>query len=264
MSLKLGAHVDQDDPLAEAADRGADLVQFFLGDPQSYKGPEVRYAGGAAGLKADAEAAGIDLYVHAPYIVNVATTNNRIRIPSRKLLQQHMDAAAEIGAKGLIVHGGHVGNDDDPAKGFDNWRKAVEATDLKIPLLLENTAGGDNAMARHLDRIAGVWASIQQADGAENVGFCLDTCHAWAGGIKLSDAVEQVHAITGRIDLVHANDSRDSFDSGADRHANFGNGQLDPDEFAGVVRDAGAPVICETPGGAAEHVEDFAWLRARI
>ena len=48
----------------------------------------------------DAEAAGIDLYVHAPYIVNVATTNNRIRIPSRKLLQQHMDAAAEIGARG--------------------------------------------------------------------------------------------------------------------------------------------------------------------
>jgi deoxyribonuclease-4 len=40
-----------------------------------------------------------------------------------------MDAAASIGAKGLIVHGGHVQDDDDPAKGFDNWRKAVEATD---------------------------------------------------------------------------------------------------------------------------------------
>jgi len=263
-AIPIGAHVDQTDPIAEATARETTLVQFFLGDPQGYKGPEIRYAGGAAGLKADAEAAGIDLYVHAPYIVNVATTNNRIRIPSRKLLQQHMDAAAEIGAKGLIVHGGHVGNDDDPAKGFDNWRKAVEATDLKIPLLLENTAGGENAMARHLDRIAGVWAAIQQAEGAENVGFCLDTCHAWAGGIKLADAVKQVHAITGRIDLVHANDSRDAFDSGADRHANFGNGQLDPDEFAAVVRNAGAPVICETPGGAAEHREDFAWLRARI
>ena len=202
-------------------------MQFFLGDPQGYKGPEIRYAGGAAGLRADAEAAGIDLYVHAPYIVNVATTNNRIRIPSRKLLQQHMDAAAEIGAKGLIVHGGHVNKDDDPAKGFDNWRKAIEATDLKIPLLIENTAGGDNAMARHLDRIAGVWDAISQAEGAEQVGFCLDTCHAWAGGIELPTAVEKVRAITGRIDLVHANDSRDAFDSGADRHANFGNGQLD-------------------------------------
>ena len=262
--LPIGAHVDQTDPIAEAKARGTTLVQFFLGDPQGYKGPEIRYAGGAAGLKADAEAAGLDLYVHAPYIVNVATTNNRIRIPSRKLLQQHLDAAAEIGAKGLIVHGGHVNAGDDPAVGFDNWRKAVEATDIKIPLLIENTAGGDNAMARQLDRIAGVWDALSAAEGADQVGFCLDTCHAWAGGIDLGTAVDKVRGITGRIDLVHANDSRDAFDSGADRHASFGAGQLPPDEFAGVVRAAGAPVICETPGGAAEHRDDFAWLRERL
>ena len=263
-TLSIGAHVEQADPVAEARARDTTLVQFFLGDPQGYKGPEIRYHGGAAALRDAAEKAGIDLYVHAPYIVNVATTNNRIRIPSRKLLQQHVDAAAEIGAKGLIVHGGHVSKDDDPAKGFDNWRKAVEATDIKIPLLIENTAGGDNAMARHLDRIAGVWDALSAAEGAEQVGFCLDTCHAWAGGIDLGTAVDKVRGITGRIDLVHANDSRDTFDSGADRHANFGVGKLPPDEFAGLVRQAGAPVICETPGGAAEHRDDFAWLRARL
>ena len=263
-SLPIGAHVDQTDPIAEAKARDTTLVQFFLGDPQGYKGPEVRYAGGAAALKADAEAAGVDLYVHAPYIVNVATTNNRIRIPSRKLLQQHVDAAAEIGAKGLIVHGGHVNKADDPDTGFDNWRKAVEATDLKIPLLIENTAGGDHAMTRHLERIAQVWEAIGSADQADQVGFCLDTCHAHAGGNALETIVEDVRAITGRIDLVHANDSRDDFDSGADRHASFGAGRIDPDLLAAVVRDAGAPVICETPGGAAEHRDDFAWLRERL
>jgi deoxyribonuclease-4 len=262
MSLSLGAHVDQVDPVAEAEAREADHVQFFLGDPQGYKGPEVRYAGGADGLRKDAEAAGIGLYVHAPYIVNVATTNNRIRIPSRKLLQQHIDAAAEIGARGLIVHGGHVNKSDDPEIGFDNWRKAVASTDLKVPLLIENTAGGDNAMTRQLERIAGVWAAIADADGHEDVGFCLDTCHAWASGIDLATVVEQVSAITGRIDLVHANDSRDAAGSGADRHASLGQGQIDPDLLAGVVRDAGAPVVCETPGGPAEHRADFAWLRA--
>src|ERR671921_777133 len=254
--VRIGAHVDQRDPVAEAQARGTTLVQFFLGDPQSYKKPEVRYAGGADALRSDAAAAGITLYVHAPYIINVATTNNRIRIPSRKLLQQHMDAAAGIGAKGLIVHGGHVNKDDDPSVGFDNWRKAIEATDLKIPLLIENTAGGDNAMARHLDRIAGVWDAISAAEGFDSVGFCLDTCHAWAGGIELGDAVERLRSITGRIDLVHANDSRDDFGSGADRHTSFGTGRLPADEFAAVVREAGAPVICETPGGAAQHLAD--------
>src|SRR3954451_21987050 len=105
-TIPLGAHVEQSDPIAEAKARQAPHVQFFLGDPQGYKGPEFRYAGGAEGLKADAEAAGVALYVHAPYIATAAPTNNRIRTPSRKLLQQHMDAAASIGARGLIVHGG--------------------------------------------------------------------------------------------------------------------------------------------------------------
>ncbi|WP_028637858.1 deoxyribonuclease IV [Nocardioides sp. URHA0032] len=264
MSIAIGAHVDQTDPIAEAQARGMSHVQFFLGDPQGYKGPEFRYAGGADGLRADAEAAGIGLYVHAPYIVNVATTNNRIRIPSRKLLQQHVDAAAAIGARGLIVHGGHVNKDDDPAVGFDNWRKAIEAVDLKLPLLIENTAGGDNAMTRHLDRIGRVFDAISSTEQFDLVGFCLDTCHAHAGGNALETVVEDVRSLTGRIDLVHCNDSRDEFDSGADRHANLGAGKVDPDLLAAVVRDAGAPVVLETPGGAGEHGADADWLEERI
>ncbi|MGL5826984.1 MAG: deoxyribonuclease IV [Nocardioides sp.] len=263
-ALLIGAHVDQTDPIAEAQARNTTLVQFFLGDPQDYRKPEVAYAGGADGLRTDAAAAGVDLYVHAPYLINVATTNNRIRIPSRKLLQQHLDTAADIGAKGLIVHGGHVNKSDDPEIGFDNWRKAIAAADLKIPLLIENTAGGDNAMSRYLDRIARVWEAISVAEGFDNVGFCLDTCHAHAGGMRVETVVDDIRSITGRIDLVHCNDSRDAFDSGADRHANFGAGQIDPDLLASVVRDAGAPVICETPGGAAEHTADINWLRERL
>jgi deoxyribonuclease-4 len=262
--LPIGAHVEQTDPIAEAVARETPLVQFFLGDPQGYKGPEVRFEGGGAALRAAAEEAGVDLYVHAPYIVNVATTNNRIRIPSRKLLQQHLDAAAEIGAKGLIVHGGHVNKDDDASVGFDNWRKAVEATDLKIPLLIENTAGGDNAMARHLDRIAGVWDAISTAEGADRVGFCLDTCHFHAGGEDLSTVVEKVLTVTGRIDLVHANGSRDAFGSGADRHSNFEQGEINPADIVAVVTAAGAPVVVETPNSDHGQKADIDYLRAHL
>jgi deoxyribonuclease-4 len=263
-TLAVGGHGDQVDPIAEAAARKASLAQFFLGDPQGWKGPVVAYAGGAAALKADAEAAGIALYVHAPYVLNVATTNNRIRIPSRKLLQQTVTAAAEIGAAGVIVHGGHVSKTDDPAVGFDNWRKCIERLELAVPLLIENTAGGDNAMARHLERIAILWEAVTSSPGSDSVGFCLDTCHAHAGGEKLDGLVDRVKAITGRVDLVHANDSRDGFDSGADRHANFGAGELDPEGLVGVVRDAGVPVVVETPGGREGQAADIAWLRQRL
>jgi deoxyribonuclease IV len=268
MNLHIGAHVDQADPIGAAIERDAGLSQFFLGDPQGYKGPEIQYDGGAEALRQAAEANGIDLYVHAPYIINVATTNNRIRIPSRKLLQQHVDTAASIGARGLIVHGGHVDKAGDDAelleKGFDNWRKAVAATDLKVPLLIENTAGGTNAMTRYLERIGRVWDAIAAAEGSDQVGFCLDTCHAHAGGNDLTTIVDDVLKLTGRIDLVHLNDSRDAFDSGADRHTNLGAGNIDPDELAAVVRQAKAPVVLETPGGVDGHRADIAWLRARL
>jgi deoxyribonuclease-4 len=262
--LRIGGHVDQVDPVAEARSRDATLSQFFLGDPQGWKAPKLAYEGGPTALRAAASSAGIDLYVHAPYVLNVATSNNRIRIPSRKLLQQTVSLAAEIGALGVIVHGGHVLASDDPELGFDNWRKCVERLELAVPLLIENTAGGDNAMARHLDRIGRLWDAIGDTEYADTVGFCLDTCHAHAGGEQLVGLVERVLSLTGRIDLVHANDSRDAFGSGADRHANFGDGQIEGDALVAVVREAAAPVVCETPGGADGQAADITWLRKHL
>lgn len=260
----LGAHVDATDPIAEAIARGANASQFFLGDPQGWKGPKVAYPAGAQALQADAEAAGITLFVHSPYVLNVATTNNRIRIPSRQQLQKQLTAAAEIGAAGVIVHGGHVLAADDPETGWANWRKAIDGLSIDVPLLIENTAGGANSMARGLAKIARLWDAIAGSPNADRVGFCLDTCHAHAGGEELLGLVDRLKAITGRLDLVHANDSRDGFDSGADRHANLGHGQVDPEGFADVVRTAGCPVIIETPGPLEAHLADLAYLRGAM
>ncbi|HWV76619.1 MAG TPA: deoxyribonuclease IV [Isoptericola sp.] len=261
MSVKIGAHVGLQDAVAEAKDIGAEVVQVFLSDPQAWKVPPLDYPGGADAFREETTAAGLDVFVHAPYVINVASTNNRIRIPSRKLLQQIMTGAEAIGAKGVVVHGGHVTAKDDPDVGFDNWRKAIDALETDVPVLIENTAGGDFSMARRLDRLEQLWAAVMRANGAENVGFTLDTCHAWAGGIDLATAVENIRGITGRIDLVHANDSRDTAGSGADRHAHFGDGNIPPELLVGVVAAAGAPVVCETHG---DMGPDIAWLRERL
>jgi deoxyribonuclease-4 len=250
--VRIGAHVDQTAPLAAAAAKKAEVVQFFLGDPQGWKAPVLPEG------HEEIRDSDVDVYVHSPYVVNVATSNNRIRIPSRKILAQQLEGAAKIGAKGLIVHGGHVLKNDDPQLGFDNWRKVFERMECPIPVLIENTAGGDNAMARMLERIARLWDALDGFD----VGFCLDTCHAHAAGEDLVDVVDRVKAITGRIDLVHCNDSRDTFGSGADRHANLGDGQIDPELILKVVREAAAPVIVETPGDG--QAADIAWLRDNL
>jgi deoxyribonuclease-4 len=256
--MRIGAHVDPAEPLAEAAARGADLVQFFLTDPQAWADPKDR---------PDAEAlvaSDVDVYIHAPYRINVASSNNRIRIPSRKLLFRHASGAAKVGAKGLIVHGGHVESADGMDAGFDNWRKtfafAADEGGFATPVLIENTAGGDNACARRFDALARLWDAI----GEYEVGFCLDTCHAHAGGEDLLDIVERVKAITGRIDLIHANNSRDGFDSGRDRHDNLTAGEIDPELIVAVIRAAGAPALVETPGGADGQTADITYLRERL
>jgi deoxyribonuclease-4 len=250
--------VHTDDPVLGAKAAGAEAVQLFLSDPQDWKAPP-------PSPYADAlRASDLAVYVHAPYLVNVATTNNKIRIPSRKILSQHAAGAVAVGARGLIVHGGHLNAADDPAIGVDNWHKTFEraAADggFGLPVLIENTAGGTNAMARRFDRLAQLWDAV----GEFGVGFCLDTCHAHAGGEELVGIVERVLAITGRIDLIHANDSRDAFDSGADRHAHLGEGMADLDAIVEVCRAAGCDVIVETPGEPAEQGADVDLLRARL
>src|SRR5215469_238706 len=256
---RIGAHLHEGDPLPVAAAMGVDAVQFFLGDPQDWKAPTMPGGRASDQVRSEFAAADIAAYVHAPYLVNVASPNNRIRIPSRKLLEQQLNAAASIGAAGLIVHGGHVTAGTDPDEGYQSWRKAIERIGRPLPMLIENTAGGDGAMARSLDNLARLWDAIAAA-GGDDVGFCLDTCHANSAGEDLADIVDRVKATIGRIDLVHCNNSRDEFGSGRDRHAGLESGTIDPTLLLSVVRASGAPAICETPDPRA----DIRWLRSRL
>jgi deoxyribonuclease-4 len=252
--MQVGAHTPSEHPLVEAAARNADLVQIFLSDPQSWKKPKPRED--AAELRSSP----IPVIVHAPYLINVCADNNRVRIPSRKILQETCDAATEIDADAVVVHGGHVTGDGPQEEGILRWKKALEALDTDRQVLIENTAGGDKALARRVEWIGKLWEEI----GSFGVGFVLDTCHSWAGGEPFDELVERVRAATGRIDLVHANDSKDGFDSRRDRHENLGAGAIPRDELARAISTAAAPVVVETPGGAAEQSADIEWVRALI
>ena len=91
--VRIGPHVHDEDPLPAALSTDSSVVQFFLGDPQGWAAP--KFPGGdAAALRAALADAGVSAYIHAPYRINVASTNNRIRIPSRKLLGQYLEGAA--------------------------------------------------------------------------------------------------------------------------------------------------------------------------
>lgn len=250
----IGSHVPSADPVAEAAARGAEVAQVFLSAPRAWRPPRER--ADAAALRAS----GLPLYVHAPYLVNLATDDERVRERSRAVVEQTCAAAEEIGARGVVVHGGSVGAEGEEQRGFANWREALERLETDVPILVENTAGGRRAMARHVEVLDRLFCALEGLD----VGFCLDTCHAHAAGEGPEGLVERVVAVTGGIDLVHANDSKDPAGSGRDRHENLGDGAIGEAALVEVITAAGAPVVVETPGGAAAHTADVAWLRARL
>jgi deoxyribonuclease-4 len=232
----LGAHVPGEKPLEEAASLGAECIQMFAGPPQSWKKPPLRED------HEELAASDIPIYIHAPYLINVASPNNRVRIPSRKILKDTVARAEEIRAAGVIVHAWHA--EDDVPRGFIRWRKVFEELQTDVPILIENTAGGSNAMGRYVDVLGELFRHLDDFE----VGFCFDTCHAHAAGEELSDVVERLLEAVGHIDLVHANSSRDAAGTGADRHANFGDGTMDVGAILHMVKAAGAPaVICETP-----------------
>jgi len=230
MTMQIGSHVRSDHPLEAASARGADVIQMFISNPQSWKKP-VRRDDAAELL-----ASGLPIYIHAPYLINIGSPNNRVRFPSRKMMADTVQAAAAIGARGLIVHGGHIGDDEDLPVAWERWFKALEPLDLAVPVLIENTAGGKHAAVREIDNYGPLWEVI----GGLNVGVCIDTCHAWAAG------------------------ERDPHDSRRDRHANLGEGMIPEDLILHVVREADAPVVVETPDDDGGQAGDIAWLRERL
>jgi len=256
MAELVGAHVAPEQPLATAREVGADCVQIFLSDPQGWQKPDPRED--ATELRESA----VPVYVHAPYLINVCSPRNNVRYGSRKILQQTCEAAEDVGATAVIVHAGHA--EDGVAEGVSRWARTLEMLESNVPVLIENTAGGENAVGRRFDALARLWDAIGEVDTKFDLGFCFDTCHAHAAGEELSDAIERVLAIVGKIDLLHANDSRDPAGTGADRHANLGKGEIGADVLREMIKAAGPPVVVETPGGAKEMRADIEFVREAL
>jgi len=252
----LGSHVPRRRPLVGATARGAEVVQVNLSAPLNWLDPVEH------GDEDELAAADLPIYVHAPYLVNPASIRPEQRERSGRCLQAQLRAARRIGARGVVVHGGHPTGDGDLDDAIRGWREVLDTLEPACPLLIENTAGGRAAPARTLDGMARLFAALR-ADGHQ-VGMVLDTCHAHAAGLELDGLVRRVTDAVGAIDLVHVNDSRDEAGSGRDRHERLGRGRIAEPHLIDVVEEAGAPAVIETPGDAHEQSEDLTWLRRRL
>ncbi|MFM7088893.1 MAG: deoxyribonuclease IV [Candidatus Paceibacterota bacterium] len=254
--IRIGSHVERSAITEGALERGAEVVQVNLSAPQTWASPKEK------GDETDLKEGRLPIWVHAPYLLNPSSINPDILRKSKESLMVQSKIAARIGARGLVVHGGHPTGGGDINNAVENWLRVLDGWIPETLICIENTAGGKSAAARTLDSLFKLFTRIKEE--GFNCGFVLDTCHAFAGGLPLDNTVKSVMSATGRIDLVHLNDSKDSYGSSRDRHENLGKGTIDRDWLVDVVVESDCDTIVETPNGAQAQKEDILWIRNKI
>jgi deoxyribonuclease-4 len=257
--------------LAYAQELGAAALLFFCSNPRGW-------ALSAGDPARDEEFKGTcahPVFVHAAYLVNFGSPNETTLRKSVESVAHSVSRAEAVGARGVVVHAGTAvaGAHRDVAMRQlrEQLMPLLDSLDPSGPrILIEPTAGGGQALASTVQDLAPYFGAL---DSHEMLGVCLDTCHAWAAGHDLAspggmkktlDAL--VRAVgRGRLQLVHANDSKDALGSLRDRHEAIGQGRIGKDPFVELFRHPATrdvPVVVETPGDAASHRRDLELLAA--
>jgi deoxyribonuclease-4 len=274
--VRIGAHVSVAGGLARAVgnavDAGCESLQVFTSNARGWAPPPVDPEGDERFRAALAGAGLGPLFVHAPYLVNFASTSPVTRERSRQAVAAALAKAAAIGAAGVVVHAG-AALASGRAAGLATTREALLpladglAGRYGPDLVLELTAGTRGALAARFEEMAELLAAC---DHHRRLTVCMDTCHAHAAGYDLSDpigatkALDELFATLGdRVVLVHANDSRDPPGAGRDRHCPIGTGTIGDQGFAAILAHPGLatlPVITETTGDPVQMATDLARL----
>jgi len=280
----LGAHVSVAGGLERAFERAAELgceaIQIFVSNPNQWRGREIgeeeaeRFRAARAASRVGPVAA------HASYLINLAAADRAVLARSKKALAAELSRCASLGVDALVLHpGSHRGTSEE--HGIERVAAALDSLLAAAPegprLLLENTAGQGSSLGWRLEQLAAIRARLEGtgSEGAGRVGFCLDTCHAFAAGYPVheEDGYEEFLAEAGerlgleRVRLLHLNDSARPFGSRRDRHAHVGDGEIGTGLFARLVHEprlAGVGMVIETETGPGRegHRRDLETLRS--
>jgi deoxyribonuclease-4 len=257
---------------------GADAVQAWGSNPRAWARPRIDPAQDAAFAQAWRESGLGALFLHSPYMVNIASPDGGFRHRSVDLARATVALAERVGADGVVVHAGAAGAATSPDIRIERASRSLAAIVTEADrsrVLIELMAGTAGAVASTLGEARLLFdACLDEADTShgERFGLCLDTCHLFAAGYGLDseDGVRETFAelrrvrLASRLRLVHANDSRYPRGARRDAHTNIGRGHIGERGFAAILAQPSvrrSAVVCETPGTPTERATDVAALR---
>ena len=179
------------------------------------------------------------VYLHAIYLINLATDDTTKLNRSKGALKQYLKWGAQLGVEGVIFHvGSHKGEGYEAVapRVAEAMREVLDYAGDDVRLLMENNAGQGGGVG---SRFAELGDLLKRLDNDHRVHVCLDTCHAFAMGYDLrskdgcEQAMEEFDRDIGleRLAVVHANDSKVDLGKVRDRHENIGDGFIGEDGF---------------------------------
>jgi len=215
---------------------------------------------------------------HAAYLINLGSPDDALWEKSADALVDELTRAEELGILGVVLHpGAHMSASEAAgiariAAGLDRAHAATRG--YKTLTLIENTAGQGSVLGYRFEQLRAMLDGVAEP---ARIGFCLDTCHAFAAGYDIrtpetyAETMAAFDQLLGleRLKCFHFNDSKKGLGSRVDRHDHIGSGLLGLAAFGFILNDArfaGVPKLLETPKSEDMHedVENLTVLRGLI
>lgn len=253
-SIAGGVHLS----LNRAKMLGCTTMQIFSHNPRGWSKRSIGETHAAEFRRLSEEYNISPVFIHASYLINIASPDSSLQKKSIDLLIFELRMADKLGVPCVVLHPGKaVGQDTAEAilKASCSLREVNQMVERQSGLLLENTAGQKGDIASSIP----LMAEIIEASRCDLVkGICIDTCHAYAAGYNITGIeglvrlTEEVHRYLSplRVELIHLNDSRKALSSGIDRHEHIGRGEIGMKGISTFLASSyfkGVPLILETP-----------------
>lgn len=239
---------------ANAKEINCEVFQMFSRSPRGGPAPALTkdvVAAFQSEMKANDQA---EAYIHAPYYINLASADPKIRSSSIRIIREELERASILGVKYVMTHLGS-------ARGLERAEAVLAVTDAvrrildgyngATLLLLENSAGSGDVIGSRFEELREIMADFK-------VGVCFDTCHAFASGYDLrtekavDETLKEFDRIIGLkfLKMIHINDSKAELGKRLDRHEHIGQGHIGLVGFQALISHPALKninMVAETP-----------------
>ncbi len=193
---------------------------------------------------------------HSAYPTNLAVDAGATREMIERSIINDLNIAEACASVGTVVHfGKYTGKDQ--LQGYKNiltlLNKIVDQWHGNTLILIENQAGAGSKMGITIEEMVQIRNLCIKP---EKIGFCFDTCHAFASGLWNGNNWPEIEAkghylrFWDHVKAVHLNDSVYPASSFKDRHANIGRGYIGENNIKGFLQSSflkHIPIVLETP-----------------